>query len=812
MAEVNEKVILSVQLDYKDSVKKSADLAAEIKKLTDANKALKKEGKETTEQYIENARGVDALKKQQSSLNKIITSSILEQKELAGSLNQMQAQVVALTAKYYQLSDAERDNAEIGGVLENQIRELNDSLKASDATVGVHTRNVGNYADALKNLRAELKDLKGQLSTLDEGSEEYIKAAEKAGKLSDKIKEVNENSNAMAAGSNFEKLGNTFDLLKSDLANLDFEGAKAKAQAFSDISKQMTFTEMKTGMKDLTTSLGTMGKAILSNPLFILAAVVVAVGLAMKEYADSVEQRSVAATERLTASIKANIEFQQEMIDVSKENSDLQLKLLQAQKASEEEQYKARLAALRNEKKLRIQLQIELGDSLFKLEKELATAKNDEQIKSLKEQIKSTIQIQQENAKLIKSAKTEELILEANHQEELRQIRNSNALAAAETAVLNAKRTGKGVLAAEIELAREQREVALSEANITNEQRLKIEAEYNTRVFELRQAFYDEFVKKQMEADAKRIADEKAKEAATLKAREDAYNSANVLLKRTFTDAEILRNEELQKGLITEQEFNDQQLLAKQTQLEAQIALDQEYYKTTVDNELALAQTRTQIAQKEADDKAAINAARIAQEEQTVVAFGNLAAGMAALAGENTAAAKAAATAQALISTYFTAQKAYESAFLPVPTIASPALGVISAAAAVAVGLGNLKRIAGIGVGGAAAGGGDFMTKGPTLLLVGDNPGGVEKISVTPVSGRGKTSVAPGGNLVAMAGGGSITTGFGGYAERRGFNPAIIDYDRMANTLKELPAPILSLTQLDDAQIEFASVTGDSGF
>lgn len=57
---------------------------------------------------------------------------------------------------------------------------------------------------------------------------------------------------------------------------------------------------------------------------------------------------------------------------------------------------------------------------------------------------------------------------------------------------------------------------------------------------------------------------------------------------------------------------------------------------------------------------------------------------------------------------------------------------------------------------GAAAGGGSFMTKGPQLLLVGDNPGGVERVDVTPVSGKGRTIV--GKNMVQMAGGGTMYT------------------------------------------------------
>lgn len=57
---------------------------------------------------------------------------------------------------------------------------------------------------------------------------------------------------------------------------------------------------------------------------------------------------------------------------------------------------------------------------------------------------------------------------------------------------------------------------------------------------------------------------------------------------------------------------------------------------------------------------------------------------------------KAVATAQALVSTYTAATKAYEAAFLPVPTVASPALGATFAAAAVLKGLANVAAINGI--------------------------------------------------------------------------------------------------------------------
>lgn len=79
------------------------------------------------------------------------------------------------------------------------------------------------------------------------------------------------------------------------------------------------------------------------------------------------------------------------------------------------------------------------------------------------------------------------------------------------------------------------------------------------------------------------------------------------------------------------------------------------------------------------------------------------------------------AIAEALISTYFAAQKAYESQFLPVPTFDSPARGGIAAAVAVAQGLARVAaikstNIGSSGGGGAAAGGGGSVGGGGSAV------------------------------------------------------------------------------------------------
>ena len=98
---------------------------------------------------------------------------------------------------------------------------------------------------------------------------------------------------------------------------------------------------------------------------------------------------------------------------------------------------------------------------------------------------------------------------------------------------------------------------------------------------------------------------------------------------------------------------------------------------------------------EEENSKAAIDLAQ-AERDAKLQMYDEVSQGLNAaseIAGQNTAAGKTLAVASATISTYLTAQKAYESQFLPVPDITSPARGAIAAGVAVVSGLANVKKI-----------------------------------------------------------------------------------------------------------------------
>ena len=102
---------------------------------------------------------------------------------------------------------------------------------------------------------------------------------------------------------------------------------------------------------------------------------------------------------------------------------------------------------------------------------------------------------------------------------------------------------------------------------------------------------------------------------------------------------------------------------------------------------------------------------------------------------------KAIAIAQTIWDTYSSAQSSYK-AMAGIPYV-GPALGVAAAAAAVAAGLANIAQIKAARF----ALGGDFITRGPTPIIVGDNPGGVERVQVTPISSPNINGPQGGSNI-----------------------------------------------------------------
>lgn len=141
--------------------------------------------------------------------------------------------------------------------------------------------------------------------------------------------------------------------------------------------------------------------------------------------------------------------------------------------------------------------------------------------------------------------------------------------------------------------------------------------------------------------------------------------------------------------------------ITERESLESQIVFANEEQRTAFRK--ANAQARKDIATEEAN--AQIAAAQFAADSL---------ASISQLVGQDTAAGKALAIAAATVSTYLSAQKAYESQFKPLAIYDSPIRGAIAAGIAIANGLATVKKIASVQIPGNPSGGGSAGSK-PTF-------------------------------------------------------------------------------------------------
>lgn len=152
---------------------KQKELRDEIKQ---ANTDLKN-GKITREEYttildrnneklsdltISEARYRVELNKSKSDLKVLVN----EQKSAEGSMDQMNARLGYLRDTYRKLSQSERENADVGGVLQASISELDDALKMLDKQIGNNQRNVGNYEIGNRDLRSVMREVRNELGSV----------------------------------------------------------------------------------------------------------------------------------------------------------------------------------------------------------------------------------------------------------------------------------------------------------------------------------------------------------------------------------------------------------------------------------------------------------------------------------------------------------------------------------------------------------------------------------------------------------------------------------------------------------------------
>lgn len=191
-------------------------------------------------------------------------------------------------------------------------------------------------SERVESMRTQMRRLREELARLPEGTEEFNKVQRQLGQLKDQVDDLGRGVNTLA-GDPLERLNNSFGMIGGSLMSLDFGGAIQGLNGMASAVGDIKMDDITKGIEGLGTAFLNLGKSLLTNPIFLVAATLTAVGVALYEYGqtmpfvtDETKKLAAATHEATVASEKSLKAF------------DLEERKLRALGAAEEDIIKIR--------------------------------------------------------------------------------------------------------------------------------------------------------------------------------------------------------------------------------------------------------------------------------------------------------------------------------------------------------------------------------------------------------------------------------------------------------------------------------------
>jgi hypothetical protein len=134
----------------------------------------------------------------------------------------------------------------------------------------------GNATEKTQSLRAQMKALRDELGRLPEGTAEYNKVARQLGELTDKVGDLGKEVNTLS-GDPLERLNNSFSMIGSSIMSLDFGAAQTGLKGMTAAVKDFKIKDAGEAAKGFGKTMFDLGKALMTNPIFLLGGIIAAV-------------------------------------------------------------------------------------------------------------------------------------------------------------------------------------------------------------------------------------------------------------------------------------------------------------------------------------------------------------------------------------------------------------------------------------------------------------------------------------------------------------------------------------------------------
>lgn len=206
------KAMAQIRLYSNEIARLKADVAA-------LNKEEQQNGQLSAKkraQVLDAAVSIEEYKQEISQLRRELANQIKLEQTAIGSINEMSQALTRMRAVYKNMSAADREGAQGQTMLKN-IESLDTKIKELDASMGVHTRNVGNYASGFNMLGFQIQQVARELPSLAYGPQIFFSAiSNNLPMLADEI------ARAKKSVDELKKAGQTFTPVWKQIASSIF--------------------------------------------------------------------------------------------------------------------------------------------------------------------------------------------------------------------------------------------------------------------------------------------------------------------------------------------------------------------------------------------------------------------------------------------------------------------------------------------------------------------------------------------------------------------------------------------------------------
>ena len=213
---------------------------------------------------------------------------------------------------------------------EQNLKELNTQINATSSSVSQGAASLNQVAAAednvtasSKSLKAQLRELQAQLAATDPNSEKYRELAAAAGQVKDQIQDAAQ-AVGTQAGSAFERVSGSLGLVTSRIANLDFTGAAEGSKLLATNISQIKFKDITSGLQGISSGFLSIGRALLSNPLFLIGAALAGIIVYWKELSEWLDTTSEAQKRQARVAKEVNAEIEKQSGAIGKQLSQVE--------------------------------------------------------------------------------------------------------------------------------------------------------------------------------------------------------------------------------------------------------------------------------------------------------------------------------------------------------------------------------------------------------------------------------------------------------------------------------------------------------